>query len=91
MNRIFSTVFQGDVIVGQAAVFFTGAFETSSTSLTFGLYELALQPDLQRKLRLEIKESLLASNGVLTYDNVNEMVYLNMVVQGMVKQIQARP
>lgn len=50
--------------------------------MTFGLYELSFQPDLQTKLRDEIKETLVACNGELTYDNVQEMVYLNMVVQG---------
>lgn len=50
--------------------------------MSFGLYELALQPVIQTKLREEIKETLLASNGEITYDNVNGMVYLNMIVQG---------
>lgn len=70
------------MIVAQAAIFFTGGYETSSTIMAFGLYELAMQPDLQAKLRQEIKKTLLASDGELTYENVNEMVYLNMVVQG---------
>lgn len=81
-QTIFVLVFQGDVIVAQAAVFFTAGYETSSTIMTFGLYELSFQPDLQTKLRDEIKETLVACNGELTYDNVQEMVYLNMVVQG---------
>lgn len=50
--------------------------------MSFGLYELAFQPHLQTKLREEIKETLLASNGELTYDNVHGMTYLNMIVQG---------
>ncbi len=75
-------VFQGDVIVAQAALFFSAGYETSSAAMSFGLYELAFQPDLQTKLREEIKEILLTSNGELTYDNLHEMVYLSMVVQG---------
>ncbi len=71
--------------MAQAAVFFAGGYETSSTTMTFGLYELAFHPDIQRKIKDEIKETLLASNGELTYDNVNEMVYLDMVVQGNIK------
>ena len=33
--------FDGDVLVAQAAIFFTGGFETSSTTMSFGLLELA--------------------------------------------------
>lgn len=50
--------------------------------MSFGLYELAFQPQLQTRLRQEIKETLQKSNGELTYDNVNGMVYLNMIVLG---------
>lgn len=33
-------VFQGDVLVAQAASFFSAGFETSSAVLSFGLFEL---------------------------------------------------
>lgn len=80
-------VFKGDVLVAQAGVFFTAGYETSSTAMSFGLYELSFQPELQKKLRQEIKETLQTSNGEITYDNVLGMVYLNMVVQGTMKWI----
>lgn len=51
--------------------------------MSFALYELACQLNLQFKLRQEIKETLQKSNGELTYDNVQGMVYLNMIVQGI--------
>lgn len=66
-------------------MFFTAGYETSSTVMSFGMYELAFQPDIQKRLREEIKETLKASNGELNYDNVHGMVYLNMIVQGKFK------
>lgn len=58
--------------------------------MSFGLYELAWQFDLQTKLRTEIKNTLQASKGELTYDDVNGMVYLNMVVQGKLELYKQR-
>ncbi|KAJ6641325.1 putative cytochrome P450 6g2 [Pseudolycoriella hygida] len=88
--NLFS-VFQGDVIVAQAAIFFTAGYETSSTALSFGMYELAFQPDIQKRLREEIRETLQESKNELTYDNVNGMVYLNMIVQEMMRMYPPVP
>jgi cytochrome P450 family 6 len=65
----------------QSFVFFAAGFETSATTMTFALYELAQQPDIQEKIRNEIDE-VLANHGELTYDAVNDMVYLQKVISG---------
>nr|XP_003701310.1 PREDICTED: cytochrome P450 6k1-like [Megachile rotundata] len=72
--------FNGDDLVAQAAVFFTGGFETSSTTMSFTLYELALQPDIQKTLRNEIHEALEESDGKITYEMVMTLPYLDMVI-----------
>jgi hypothetical protein len=50
--------------------------------MSFGLYELALHPKIQRRLRAEITQVLGKHNGELTYDGMQEMSYLDMVVSG---------
>lgn len=45
------------------------------------------QPEIQKRLRAEIKEALIKSNGNLSYEDVQNMEYLNMVVQGNVFEI----
>ena len=56
--------------------------ETSATSLTWVLYELARHPDVQERLRLEIREAQRAVVGkkftAADYDN---MVYLSAVLK----------
>jgi len=46
------------------------------------LYELALHPEIQQRLRAEIMRVLNKHNGQLTYDGMQEMSYLDMVVSG---------
>lgn len=65
----------------QAYVFFLAGFETSSTTATYCLYELAQHQDIQNKVRNEIDE-MLKKHGELTYNAVNEMTYLHKVVNG---------
>jgi hypothetical protein len=50
--------------------------------MCFALYELAMHPDVQTKLRAEIMQNLNKNNGQLTYEGIQEMVYLDMVVSG---------
>jgi hypothetical protein len=52
--------------------------------LSFTLYELALQPRLQKRLRAEIAEIMNKTNGSPAYEDVNAMKYLNMVVSGTI-------
>ena len=68
--------------MAQPALFFTAGFETNATTVSFTLYELALQPDLQKRLKLEIADIMKSSNGAPSYEDVFGMPYLNMVVSG---------
>ena len=69
-------------LAAQAFVFFVGGFETSSTTMTFCLYELSLHQDIQDRLREEIDVVLQKHDGKLTYEGIQEMEYLDKVVSG---------
>ena len=66
----------------QAFIFFVGGFETSSTTMTFCLYELSLHQDIQDRLREEIDVVLQKHEGKVTYEGIQEMEYLDKVVSG---------
>lgn len=50
--------------------------------MTFALYELAKNSDIQENLRQEIKRVLSQFDNKLTYEAMLEMKYLQMVIDG---------
>lgn len=83
--------FDGDDLVAQAAVFFTGGFETSSTTLALSLFELALNPEIQNKLRKEIMDALDQNDNKVTYEMVTNLSYLHMVVSETLRKYPVFP
>jgi cytochrome P450 family 6 len=53
-------------------VSFSDGFETSSTTISFCLYELSLNQDIQKHIREEIKVVLQKYSGS-TYEAIQEM------------------
>ncbi|XP_071629153.1 probable cytochrome P450 6a14 [Temnothorax longispinosus] len=74
----------------QSYIFFIAGYETSSTTGTFALYELAQHHDMQDKVCKEIDE-MLAKHGGLTYDALNEMTYLHKVVNETMRKYPPLP
>ncbi|KAF2901229.1 hypothetical protein ILUMI_04957, partial [Ignelater luminosus] len=67
-------------LTAQALVFFIAGFHTASTLMSFISYELALNPDIQERLREEIDRYAEDCNEDVTYETLLGMKYLDMVV-----------
>ncbi|XP_017484888.1 PREDICTED: LOW QUALITY PROTEIN: cytochrome P450 6a22-like [Rhagoletis zephyria] len=67
-------------MAAQVFIFFAGGYETSSSNLTYALYELAKNQHVQDKLRAEINSVLAKHNGELTYEAMDQMTYLYQVM-----------
>lgn len=65
------------MLVSQAGIFFIAGREASVTTICYTLYELAKQPEIQKRAREEIHEKL--KHG-WTYDAFQNMKYLNQIV-----------
>lgn len=69
-------------IAAQSFVFFSAGFETSSTTLSYCLYELAKNPEIQQRVHCEIDKVLGEHNDQLTYETVCDMIYLEKCIDG---------
>lgn len=74
--------FTDDDIAAQALVFFFAGFDSTATTMSFMMLELALNPDVQERLWEEIDETIKACNGQLNYEALVKMTYLDQVVSG---------
>ncbi|KAH8352766.1 hypothetical protein KR084_006279 [Drosophila pseudotakahashii] len=81
-----SIIHRPDFFVAQAAFLLLAGFDTSSSTITFALYELAKNPAIQRRLRTEIRDALHSSNGQhLSCDIVSGLEYLRQVVDEVLR------
>ncbi|GBP26424.1 Cytochrome P450 9e2 [Eumeta japonica] len=69
-----------DDLVAQAILFFLAGFDTVSTAMVFLMYELAVNEDVQTKLRQEIDIYYDKYQDKIDYDKINQMTYLDMVL-----------
>lgn len=50
--------------------------------ISFTAYELAINPDIQERLRREVRATLKESEGKVTHEMIMDMKYMDMVVSG---------
>ncbi|KRT84700.1 cytochrome P450, partial [Oryctes borbonicus] len=65
---------------GFCMLFLLAGFEPIGAALTFTLFELASNEDIQDKLRDKINKALEENNGKVTYETVHNIRYLDMIV-----------
>lgn len=87
-----STIWQDDYLVAQCLLFFLAGFDTTSSTLAFCAYELAVNQDIQDKLRQEINDMDQILNGEnLTYEKLQGMKYLDQFVTEILRKWSPAP
>lgn len=79
---LLELVFTDNIIGGVIGSFFSAGYEPTAAALTFCLYELARNPQVQAKLHEEIlavKEKL---GDDIEYETLKEFKYANQVIDG---------
>lgn len=70
-----------ELLLSQCVLFFLAGFETSATTASYTMYELAKNPEVQKKVHEEIDAYLQKYENKLTYDIVNELPYTYACVE----------
>lgn len=69
-------------IAANTFLFFFAGFESTSSILTFCVYHLAKNPEVQRRVHEEIDRVLAAHNGEINYASISNMKYLEACING---------
>lgn len=69
-------------IAAQAFIFYIAGFETSSSAITYCLYELAMNPDVQTKARQTVEEAYKKYDGQCTHEMLMDVPYIDQVFDG---------
>ena len=67
-------------VIAQSFVFLIAGYETSSNTLGLACHHIAANPQVQDKLLQEIDSVWTDEEEGLTYEMVNELPYLDMVI-----------
>ncbi|KAK4878094.1 hypothetical protein RN001_010600 [Aquatica leii] len=78
-------------LAAQSLLFFFAGYDTSSTTMSFALYELSENPDVQEQVREEINSFYDNHDGNITYENIKEMTYLNQVIEETLRKYPPLP
>lgn len=74
--------FQNSISANLQYTFIIAGFETSSSTLSFCLHELAKNQQIQNRVYEEINRVLERHDGKITYEAVSEMKYLEQCIDG---------
>ncbi|KZC12579.1 putative cytochrome P450 28d1, partial [Dufourea novaeangliae] len=67
-------------ITAHSLSFFVDGFETSRITLSYVGYQLARHPDIQQKVRDEVRSAIAKHGGVLTFEAAKELTYMEQVI-----------
>ncbi|KAI1716629.1 cytochrome p450 domain-containing protein [Ditylenchus destructor] len=77
-------------LVAQSFLLVIAGYETTATVLHFILYMLALHPDVQDKLRMELEEAV-GDEEEITFDHMQKFTYMNQVIQETLRLYNPAP
>ncbi|CAG9838967.1 unnamed protein product [Diabrotica balteata] len=89
-NNRSEAEFERELYISNSVLLLLAGQETTSSVIAYALYELALHPDIQNKLRNEVKDNYEMYNG-FTYEGIQKNKYLEMVINETMRKYAVLP
>ncbi|XP_020799742.1 probable cytochrome P450 6d4 isoform X3 [Drosophila serrata] len=80
-----------EAITAQAFIFYIAGQETTGSTASFTIFELAQYPELLQRLQTEVDETLAKNGGEITYDALQKMEFLELCVQETLRKYPGLP
>ncbi|XP_075548970.1 cytochrome P450 3A8-like isoform X1 [Dermacentor variabilis] len=80
-----------DEALAQCVLFFLAGHDTTSSVLSYAAYLLALNPEVQAKLRMEVDECIASHGNEPSLDVVSKLPYLHCVVSEVLRMYPPAP
>ncbi|KAE8355871.1 cytochrome P450 [Aspergillus coremiiformis] len=77
--------FTDDELIDQMLTFLAAGHETTANAFTWACYLLARYPDVQARLRAEVRERIPSGNGSITWSGLETLPLLNGVCQEVLR------
>ena len=74
-----------DEIFDEISISILAGFETTSTALSWFIYFMSKYPNIQQKIKDELKEYGLTSNSTLTYEIIEKLIYVDCVTKEVLR------
>ncbi|KAL4901040.1 hypothetical protein BDW74DRAFT_160619 [Aspergillus multicolor] len=84
-SMMLSGDFTDDELVDQMLTFLAAGHETTASALTWTCYLLTLHPEVQERLRAEIRSAIPSSTHPITYSDLESLPLLNGVCQEVLR------
>ncbi|KAB0801661.1 hypothetical protein PPYR_03847 [Photinus pyralis] len=78
-------------VAANCLIIATADYEATASTISFCLYELALNPDVQESARREVVDALALHNDLFCYDVVNELIYLEQCLKETLRKYPPTP
>ncbi|KAK4881330.1 hypothetical protein RN001_004649 [Aquatica leii] len=85
------TVLTFEEAAAQAFIFFLAGFETTSATMSFAMFEMCVNSEIQNRAREEVINVMKKYNDQLTYESLTEMQYLDTVISETLRKYPPAP